>query len=192
MYYLAFAIFFALNFSLWFIIPSFTLRYIIRPGRKRKDANLNNELFIYGFLTALYILIYILFYRYFSIAINDLGTVETGTIGYFTTEISNLSLMTILFFAVSVFQCVFTFYLAKKLFKLKKVNIGYVICSLTGFFNIITYWFSNSILKLNLYSFDMDKIFLNSILKIDYELLLFLFPVMVFVTFAFSFLEESN
>ena len=192
MYYFAFAIFFALNFSLWFIVPALLLRNIVKPGRKRKDKNLRNYYVIYGFLSIIYIFIYILFYRYFRIAINDIGPLGEGRVGYFLTEISNLSLVIELFFAISVIQCIFTFYLAKKLFRLKKINIGYVLCSLTGFLNIITYWFSNTILKLNQYTFESGRILLNWFMKIDYEMLLFLFPVLVFITFALSFLKESN
>ena len=191
MYYFAFAIFFALNFSLWFIIPALVLKNTIKPSKSKKEKKLNHYLFIYVILSLIYIFIYFLFYRYFSIAINDIGLLDDGKIGYFMTEISNLSVVLNLFFIIAVLQCFFTFFLAKKLFKIKKVNIGYVICSLTGFLNIITYWFSNAVLKLNLYSFPADNIFLNAIFKIDYEFLLFLFPLIVFATFAFSFIDEK-
>ncbi len=190
MYYFAFAIFFALNFSLWYIIPSLGLKYITKVGRKRKDKKLNTEIAAYAIVTVLYVVIYIMFYRYFSIAINDIES-TSNSVKYFVSETTNTSLMVVLFFIVSILYDLYTFYLAKKTFRLNKPNLGYIFCSLTGFFNILTYWFSNTILKLNMYSFSASRYIINSLMKADYEILLFLFPALVFINFALSFIEEK-
>ncbi len=190
MYYFAFALFFALNLSLWFILPSLLLKNIIITERK-KDKKIKTELLIYGGLTIVYLLIYILLYRYFNISINDIVSFNDGTVKYLTTEIWNLSILMVSYLIISLLYIVYTFLLGRKLFKHRQINLGYTVCLLTGFFNIITYWFSNTVLKLNLYSFPADKYILNSLMKIDNELLLFLFPALVFINFAFSFLEKS-
>lgn len=190
MYYFAFALFFALNLSLWFILPSLLLKNITITERK-KDKKIKTELLIYGGLTIVYLIIYILFYRYFSISINDITPANNGTIQYFSTEIWNLSILMVLYLIISILYIIYTYLLGRKLFKHREINIGYTVCLLTGFFNIITYWFSNTVLKLNLYSFPADRYILNGLMKIDNELLLFLFPALVFISFAFSFLEKS-
>lgn len=190
MIYFAFAIFFALNFSLWFIFPALILKAITKPGRKKKDKNIKNDCVVYSALTAIYVFAYIMFFRYFNLAIANVVSSNT-TISYFATEINNLILVIVFFLVISILQGVFTFVLAKRLFKIKQFNTGYIIISITGFVNIITYFFSNTILKLNLYVFDAERYFLNFLLRIDYQFLLFLFPLLVFINFALSFIEEK-
>lgn len=191
MYYLAFAVFFALNFSLWFVLPSLALKGIVKPSRKRKDENLKLYLFLYGVLCLVYAVIYILFYHHFAIAINDIPLMNSDNSHIFTSEIGNLSLMVILFLIISLALSIFTFLLAKRAFRIKQNNIGYAVCLVTGFLNILTYWFSNLVLNLNLYAFELEHYLLNILLKIDYEVLLFVFPVLVFLNFAISFVEEK-
>lgn len=190
MIYFYFAIFFALNFSLWFMLPSFVLKGISKPSRKKKDKTIKNDYIIYGALTILYVFIYLMFFKYFSGAINDISSGDS-VVSYFNKDINVLSFVVIIFFIASILLVGFTFYLGKKLFKLKQNNTAYIVISLTGFFNILTYFFSNLILNLNLYAFEAEKYVLNMFLKFDYQMLLFLFPVLVFTNFALSFIEEK-
>ena len=190
MLYFAFAIFFALNFSIWFMLPAFLLKSITKPVRKKKDKSIKNDCIVYGVLTTIYGISYILFFRYFSLAIDNAISSNTAT-SYLTVEINNLSIVVVFFMIISILQGVFTFILAKKLFRIKEYNMGYTIISITGLFNIVTYFFSNTVLKLDLYSFEVERYVLNMIMKIDYQLLLFLFPTLVFTNFALSFIEEK-
>lgn len=183
MYYFNFSIFFVLNFALWVILPALVLRNMVKPEKRKKDDNFDNKLIAYGGLSIIYILIYVVFYRYFSSSINEMKLLNEGS-KYFVNNIMNLSLIIILFLIISTLLNIFTFYLSKKAFKLSKVNIGYVLIMINGLFNVITYWLSNYNLKLELYSFENNHHFLNLILKIDYEMLLFLFPLLVFTNFV--------
>lgn len=189
MMYLAFAIFFALNFSLWFIFPALILKAITKTSKKKKNKNIKNYYIVYSAFTGIYVLVYLMFFRYFSVAINNLNS--EGEIGYFYDGIGNLALILIFFMIISIIQVIFTFYLAKKLFKIKEFNKGYVFISITGFLNVITYFFTNSVLNLGMYSFAADMYLLNLIMKLDNEILLFLFPFLVFINFALSFVEEK-
>ena len=185
-----FAIFFAFNFSLWFMLPALLLRNITKPGRKKKDKNIKLDYVVYTALSVLYGLSYLMFYNAFDAAINEAVSSST-VINYFMDNIGNLTFVMILFLITSLIHGIFTFNLSRKLFRLDKVNYGYVIISITGLLNIITYFISNSILEFNLYAFEAKQTVLNFLLKTDYQLLLFLFPILVFGTFALSFIEEE-
>lgn len=189
MYYLAFAVFFAFNFSLWFILPALLLKLITKVGRKKKDKKIKNDYIVYGALAGIYIFSYIMYFYYFKLGIKGV-TFLTET-GYIVNEISNLTVVLIFFLVISLLLVGYTFYLAKKLFKLGSVNPGYVVISLTGFLNIITYFFSNSVLNLGIYAFEAEKYMLNFVMKLNNEFLLFVFPLLVFANFASSFIEEK-
>lgn len=189
MMYLAFAIFFAFNFSLWFTLPALILKAITKKGRKKKDKSIKNDYIVYGTLSGIYVLVYGMYFKYFY-TVTDKINIDNG-VGYITNELGNLALVLIFFMIISVLYVCFTFYLAKKLFRLNNFNKGYIVISLMGFFNILTYFFSNSLLNLSVYAFEADKYILNLIMKIDNEFLLFLFPLLVFANFASSFIEEK-
>ena len=142
-----FAIFFAFNFSLWFMLPALLLRNITKPGRKKKDKNIKLDYVVYTALSVLYGLSYLMFYNAFDAAINEAVSSST-VINYFMDNIGNLTFVMILFLITSLIHGIFTFNLSRKLFRLDKVNYGYVIISITGLLNIITYFISNSILKM--------------------------------------------
>lgn len=190
MVYLTFAIFFAFNFSLWFMLPALLLKNITKPSRKKKDKNIKFDYIIYSALTVIYCLSYLIFYSIFNIAIKNTYSSST-MLKYFVDDIGKLSFVVIGFLIISIIQGIFTFKLSRKLFRLRKNNNGYVIVSITGLLNVITYFISNTVLNLNLYSFEAKEYLLNMLLKIDYQLLLFLFPILVFGTFALSFVEEK-
>ncbi|MBQ7105478.1 MAG: hypothetical protein IJN90_06440 [Bacilli bacterium] len=190
MMYLGFALFFAFNFSLWFMLPSFLFKSITKKKNiKRKDKVIKHDFIIYSTLTVLYIMIYLLYYRYFYIATKDID-ISNG-IGYITSNLGNLSLILIFFTVISVAYGIFTFKFSEKLFKVNEINFGYTVISIYGFLSILTYFFSNSVLLLTSYSFDLSQGFLNLILNINNEFLLFLFPFLVFAKFALSFNEEK-
>ena len=65
MVYFTFAIFFAFNFSLWFMLPALLLRNIIKPGKKKKDKNFKFDYVIYSTLSVIYGLSYLMFYKLF-------------------------------------------------------------------------------------------------------------------------------
>ena len=48
MVYLTFAMFFAFNFSLWFMLPALLLKNIIKPGRKKKDKHIKFDYIIFN------------------------------------------------------------------------------------------------------------------------------------------------
>ena len=190
MVYFTFAIFFAFNFSLWFMLPALLLRNITKPGKKKKDKNIKHDYVIYTALSVLYGLSFLMFYNAFDTAIKE--SVSSSTmVNYFMDNIGNLTFVMILFLITSIVHGLFTFNLSRKLFRFEKINYGYVIISITGLLNIITYFISNSVLELNLYAFEAKQTVLNFLLKTDYQLLLFLFPILVFGTFALSFIEEE-
>lgn len=188
MIFFAFAIFFALNFSLWYMLPSFLLKSLTKTTKK-KDKEIRNDYVIYLALTGIYILIYTMFYRYFSFAIEDLGDIEG--IGYFIDNIHNVSTVAVLFALISIIHSAYTFYVAKRSFKFEHVKYAYIIISTTGLLNVVTYFINNSILNLTNYAFLAEHAFLNFILKVDVEFLIFLFPMIVFSNFALSFIEEK-
>lgn len=188
MIFFAFAIFFALNFSLWYMLPSFLLKSLTKTT-KRKDKEIRNDYVIYFALTGIYILIYTMFHRYFSFAIEDLGDVDG--IGYFVNNLHNISTMAILFAIISIIHSAYTFYVAKRSFKFEHVKYAYVIVSITGLLNVVTYFINNSILNLASYAFLAEHALLNFVLKIDTEFIIFIFPMIVFSNFALSFIEEK-
>lgn len=191
MLYFSFALFFAFNFSIWFMLPSFLLKSLVKPKNiKSKNKIIKHDFIIYSTLTLIYILVYLLYYRYFFMATKDID-ISNG-VGYITTNLGNISLVLIFFTIISIVYGAFTFKFAKTLFKVEEVNFGYTIISIYGFLSILTYFFSNSVLELIYYSFDFSQGLLNLILNINNEFLLFLFPFLVFITFAYSFSEKSN
>lgn len=190
MMFLSFAIFFAFNFSLWFMLPALLLKNIIKPGRKKHDKHIKMDYIVYGALSILYCLSFLIFYSIFKDAI-AMSYSSSTTINYFSKGIDKLVFGMLIFMGISIAQGIFSFVLCKKLFGLKEYNKGYVLVSLTGFLNVITYFVSNVVLELNLYSFEAKRYILNMFLKIDYQVLLFLFPILVFGTFALSFIEEE-
>lgn len=190
MVYLTFAMFFAFNFSLWFMLPALLLKNIIKPGRKKKDKHIKFDYIIYSVLSIIYCFIYMFFYRVFLKAIDNSYS-SSSIINYFNDDIFLLSVVIILFLIISILQGICTFKLSKKLFRLGECNKGYTIISITGILTIASYFISNMILKLNLYSFEAKKYLLNMLLKVDYQILIFIFPILVFGTFALSFLEEK-
>ena len=187
---LSFGIFFAFNFSLWFMLPALILKNIIKPGRKKHDKHIKIDYIIYGAFSILYCLSFLVFYSVFKDAI-DMAYSSSTIINYFSKGIDKLVFVILLFMIISIVHGIYSFILSKKLFRLKEYNKGYVLVSITGLLNIITYFILNVSLKLNLYSFEAKKYVLNILLKIDYQVLLFLFPILVFGTFALSFIEEE-
>ena len=183
-----FLIFFALNFSLWYMFPCFLLKSLTKIS-KRKNKGIRNDIIIYLAITGIYILIYTMFYRYFNIAILELGEVEG--IGYFVNNIHNITAVSIVFCVVSIIYSAYTYYLAKRNFKHEHVRYGYLVVSITGLLNIITYFLNYSILNLSNYSYLAERGFLNLILKVDVDFLIFVFPLIVFSDFALSFIEEK-
>ena len=190
MIFFSFCIFFAFNFSLWFMLPALLLKNIVKPGKRKRDKHIKIDYIIYGALTVLYCLSYLIFFGIFKDAV-DLSYSSSTTINYFSKGIDKLGFAVLLFMGISIIQGVFSFILSKKLFFLKQYNKGYVLVSVTGILNIITYFISNVVLELNLYSFEAKNYVLNFLLKIDYQFLLFLFPALVFGAFALSFMEEE-
>lgn len=191
MIYFSFALFFAFNFSIWFMLPSFLLKSLVKPKKiKSKNKLIKHDFVIYSTLTIIYILVYLLYYRYFYLATKNID-ISNG-VGYITTNLGNISLVLIFFTIISIIYGAFTFKFAKTLFKVEEVNFGYTIISIYGFLSILTYFFSNSVLELIYYSFDFSQGLLNLVLNINNEFLLFLFPFLVFITFAYSFSEKSN
>ena len=189
MVYFAFAIFFAFNFSLWYILPALLLKALTPEGKKKKDKKIKNDYIVYGALTGIYIFAYLMYFKYFKLGIEGVEFI-TST-GYIVNEINNLTIVIIFFFVISLLLTIYSFYLSIKLFKMGQYNNGYVIISLTGFLNVITYFFSNSILNLNLYAFEAERYLLNFVMKVDNEFLLFVFQILVFAKFASSFVEEK-
>lgn len=189
MVYLAFAIFFAFNFSLWFILPALLLKAITPQGKKKKDKKIKNDYIVYAALAGIYIFAYIMYFKYFKIGIDGVEFI-TST-GYIVNEINNLTVVLIFFLVISLLLTIYTFYLSSKLFKMGQYNPGYIFIALTGFLNVLTYFFSNSVLTLNLYAFEAERYLLNFVMKVDNEFLLFVFPILVFAKFASSFVEEK-
>ena len=123
-------------------------------------------------------------------AIKEIGPI-TNSINYFNNDIVKLEIVSTLFMIISIVQAFYTVVLAKRLFKLKKIDFGYAICLLTGVFNVLSYWFSNIVLKLNFYSFYNDQHLFNGIMKFNYEMSLFIFAFIVFINFVSSFITEE-
>ena len=184
----AFLIFFALNFSLWYMLPSFLLKSLTKTVKK-KNKEIRNDYVIYFALTGIYILIYTMFYRYFSFAIDEVGA--SDGIGYFVNNIHNISTISVLFAIISIIHSAYSFYIVKRSFKYKHIRYAYIIVSLTGILNVITYFINNSVLNLVNFAYMAEHSFLNLILKLDVEFLIFLFPMIVFSNFALSFIEEK-
>lgn len=183
-----FLIFFALNFSLWYMFPCFLVKSLVKKTKKA-NKEIKNDYIIYLALTIIYVFIYSLFYRYFNIAITDLGDVDG--IGYFANDIHNISAVSIVFMLISIVHAGYTFILVKRSFKHEHVKYGYAITSITGILNVVTYFLNYSVLNLVNYSYLAEKSFLNLILKIDVDFLIFVFPLIVFSDFALSFIEEK-
>lgn len=189
MIYFAFAIFFAFNFSLWYILPALLLKAITPDGKKKKDKKIKNDYIVYAALAGIYVFAYLMYFKYFKLGIEGVEFI-TST-GYIVNEINNLSVVLIFFLVISLLLTIYTFYLSTKLFKMEQYNKGYVFISLTGFLNVVTYFFSNSVLSLNLYAFEAERYLLNFVMRFDNEFLLFVFPILVFAKFASSFIEEK-
>lgn len=186
---LIFLIFFAFNFSLWFLLPTLLLKSIIKKGRKKKDKTINKYYIVFSFFSILYSIGYTLFYRYFKIAIDSSYNSNT-IINYFSKDINILFVIVLLFLIVALLQGIITFILMIKLFKIGSNNKAYSIIMVSGFLNIVSYFVSNTIMNLNLYSFEKEEFVLNILFKLDYQFLLFIFPILVFSAVILSFFKN--
>ena len=150
MIYLTFAIFFAFNFSLWFMLPALLLKNIIKPGKRKKDKHIKFDYILYSVLSIIYCFIYLFFYRVLFKAI-DSSYSSSSIINYFNDDIFLLTIVIVLFLIISVVQGIYTFKLSKKLFELDECNKGYTVIAITGILTIVSYFISVYISKWSFY-----------------------------------------
>ena len=185
---LKFSLFFVVYFSIFYLMPLLLLKNLVKKSRKKKNPDKIKDITIYAIMSIVYIISFIVMAYYFKDGV-DFYT-ENGILYGLVSDPYSCLLSSLIYLVIAFIYIYYTFYLSSKFMSYKENETAYSVVGVTGFLNIIIYYYFYSILNLDYISYGSSIGVSDLILKLDLDFVAYLFFLLVAIKFALSFLQK--
>ncbi len=185
---LKFSLFFVVYFSIFYLMPLLLLKNLVKKSRKKKNHDKIKDITIYAIMSIVYIISFIVMTYYFKDGV-DFYT-ENGILYGLVSDPYSCLLSSLIYLVIAFIYIYYTFYLSSKFMSYKENETAYSVVGVTGFLNIIIYYYFYSILNLDYISYGSSIGVSDLILKLDLDFVAYLFFLLVAIKFALSFLQK--
>ena len=185
---LKFSLFFVVYFSIFYLMPLLLLKNLVKKSRKKKNPDKIKDITIYAIMSIVYIISFIVMAYYFKDGV-DFYT-ENGILYGLVSDPYSCLLSSLIYLVIAFIYIYYTFYLSSKFMSYKENETAYSLVGVTGFLNIIIYYYFYSILNLDYISYGSSIGVSDLILKLDLDFVAYLFFLLVAIKFALSFLQK--
>ena len=185
---LKFSLFFVVYFSIFYLMPLLLLKNLVKKSRKKKNPDKIKDITIYAIMSIVYIISFIVMTYYFKDGV-DFYT-ENGILYGLVSDPYSCLLSSLIYLVIAFIYIYYTFYLSSKFMSYKENETAYSVVGVTGFLNIIIYYYFYSILNLDYISYGSSIGVSDLILKLDLDFVAYLFFLLVAIKFALSFLQK--
>ncbi len=185
---LKFSLFFVVYFSIFYLMPLLLLKNLVKKSRKKKNPDKIKDITIYAIMSIVYIISFIVMAYYFKDGV-DFYT-ENGILYGIVSDPYSCLLSSLIYLVIAFIYIYYTFYLSSKFMSYKENETAYSVVGVTGFLNIIIYYYFYSILNLDYISYGSSIGVSDLILKLDLDFVAYLFFLLVAIKFALSFLQK--
>lgn len=169
-------------------MPLLLLKNLVKKSRKKKNPDKIKDITIYAIMSIVYIISFIVMAYYFKDGV-DFYT-ENGILYGIVSDPYSCLLSSLIYLVIAFIYIYYTFYLSSKFMSYKENETAYSVVGVTGFLNIIIYYYFYSILNLDYISYGSSIGVSDLILKLDLDFVAYLFFLLVAIKFALSFLQK--